>query len=137
MPRWPVSTTLMPQPATLTTTMAMTATAAHIAILPMGRRPPSPALLPPRKIGALKAMLFSPLVNHSAAPQARTPIGRQQRDRPQQRHAQPRVPASCALGLRLVRIQVARSRRQRQYDKAEEPDHPDEAQQSEHVPSRG
>src|SRR5215471_12464628 len=56
----------MPQPATLTTMIARIAMPAHIAIRPMGMRPPPALLLPPpgpRKIGAVNAMLFSLVVD--------------------------------------------------------------------------
>src|SRR5690349_11614395 len=118
MPRWPVCTTLMPQPATLTISSAMTTIAPHITIRPSGSLNPPLSELPPpgpRKIGAVNAMLFAPSVG-STTPQARAPVGRQQRDRPQQRHAQARMPALCAPRLGLARIQVTRRGRQREHD---------------------
>jgi hypothetical protein len=81
-PRWPVSTTLTPQPAMLTTRMATARITAHITILRIGSSvPPPPGFPTPRSTDVLKAMnRFSPL--KLAAPQAGATVGRHQRDGP-------------------------------------------------------
>src|SRR5688500_1159382 len=137
----------MPQPAKLNTTMATSAMPTQMAMVRMGTAlPPLPELPPPRNTGALKAMINLPLdvcdrrtrpsmlsryPLPSASSEARASRGGQQRDRPDERHAQPRHPAARALGLALGRIQVARSGRERQHDEAEDPDDPDQAQNRE------
>jgi hypothetical protein len=60
MPRWPVSTTLMPQPAKLRTTTPTMAMPTQVKMVRNGG-PLRPSELPgPRKTGDVKAMDISP-----------------------------------------------------------------------------